>query len=51
MKGFEKRRNGDLSTVFQLESAEIPEYKNGTANEDFGQRQKAFKESSKANNF
>ena len=27
MKGFEKRRNDDLSAVFQLESAEIPEYK------------------------
>ena len=51
MKGFEKRRNDDLSAVFQLESAEIPEYKNGTTNEDFGQRDEAYKESSRANNF
>ena len=44
MKGFEKRRNGDISAVFQLESAEIPEYiKNGTANEDLGQRHEALK--------
>ena len=41
LKGFEKRRKNDLSAVFQLESAEIPEYKNGTANEDFGQRHEA----------
>ena len=29
MKGFETRRNDGLSAVFQLESAEIPEYKMG----------------------
>jgi len=29
MKGFEKMRNDDLLAVFQLESAEIPEYKMG----------------------
>ena len=48
---WEKGENDGSSAVFSYEISRISEHDMEIVNEDFGQRHKAFKESSRANNF
>ena len=43
--------DGLCSSVLTYENSRILEYEMETANEDFGQRHEAYKESLRANNF